>query len=88
MNNLIAALVFACSLLLSACASSPKLESLTQCNNPRPQVCTMEYNPVCGLREDQSIGDYATGCTACSDDNVTGWAPGTCPEDVTNTRHD
>jgi hypothetical protein len=39
----------------------------------------MDYNPVCGLREDDTVGDYANGCTACADDNVTGWAPGKCP---------
>jgi len=66
-------------LLMAGCASgtTPK-DNLTQCNEPRSQACTMDYNPVCGLREDDTVGPYSNACTACSDPNVTAWAPGEC----------
>jgi hypothetical protein len=60
-------------------SKTPTTQQLTECPETRPQMCTMDYNPVCGLREDDTVGDYANGCTACADDNVTGWAPGKCP---------
>jgi hypothetical protein len=66
------------SVLLSACASKTPLPDLTLCTDPRPQICTMEYIPVCGLRQDDSVGGYPSACSACADDNVTGWAPGEC----------
>ena len=36
-------------LALAACASQEPVDSnpLTQCTEPRPQVCTMEYAPAC-----------------------------------------
>ena len=53
-------------------------DSITACTDPRPQMCTMEYDPVCGVRSDGSEMTYSTGCVACSDANVTGYRPGEC----------
>ena len=52
--------------------------ALVQCTDPRPQICTREYNPVCATLEDGSVKTYATGCTACSDQQVTGYRQGSC----------
>ena len=53
-------------------------EALVQCTDPRPQICTREYNPVCATLDDGSVKSYATGCTACSDEQVTGYRQGSC----------
>ena len=74
------------SLLLILCAgcstnepSSPSLVEL--CEAPRPQVCTMEYMPVCATLIAGAVKDYSSGCNACADDAVASFVPGTCPID-------
>lgn len=52
--------------------------TMTLCTEPRPEICTMDYNPVCGSLEDGSTKTYSNGCSACSDSAVTGWTQGTC----------
>ncbi len=54
----------------------------TVCESPRPQVCTMDYAPVCGLRSDQTTKTYSNGCSACSDPEVTGFLQGACEHDA------
>ena len=72
-----AALVF----LLSACAGqTPESSSVTQCTEPRPQVCTMEYAPTCAVLIAGGQKEYASACNACADDAVAAYAPGPCPE--------
>ncbi len=41
------------------------------------QICTMEYNSVCGFKEDGSSRTYGNGCSACSD-KVIYWEAGEC----------
>ena len=48
------------------------------CEEPRPQICTKEYNPVCARLKDGSTRTGATGCTSCSDSEVTGYTMGAC----------
>lgn len=80
------------------CASAPS-EEYVACEDPRPDACTKEYNPVCasvdnGIRcitqpcpsEDRKT--YATGCTACADKNVYGYTPGACDPEVDNNPAD
>jgi hypothetical protein len=50
------------------------------CEEPRPQICTMDYRPVCGTLSDGSVKTYANGCGACGDANVVSWVEGECPE--------
>jgi hypothetical protein len=52
--------------------------TLTQCVDPRPQVCTREYRPVCGESKDGSTKTYGNACTACSDTAVAGHRAGEC----------
>ncbi|MFT5710321.1 MAG: hypothetical protein ACI8QT_001015 [Halioglobus sp.] len=49
-----------------------------QCVDPRPQVCTMEYNPVCAVLGDGSSKKYSSPCNACADDAVKRYLPGVC----------
>lgn len=61
----------------------------TQCSDPRPEICTQEYNPVCAIKkvdaqcvttpcEPTEHKTYSTGCTACADSSVTMYKPGAC----------
>lgn len=65
---------------LTACETQPSASLATQCSTPRPQVCTMEYAPVCA---DLVVGgrkQYSSACNACADDAVAGYLRGECPE--------
>lgn len=68
--------------LLAGCASepAPPAAPTNLCSSPRPQVCTMEYNPVCGELANGGRADYASACNACADEAVTRFEPGTCPK--------
>ncbi len=64
-------------LFLTGCAAS-KLQpvvNLTTCSEPRPEICTMNYRPVCEQLDDSSKID-SIGCNACSDPQVTGYLEG------------
>lgn len=71
----------AATLLLTGC---PLLQDdsipVTQCEAVRPQVCTMEYNPVCAITASGAVKTYASPCNACADDKVSAHQPGACPE--------
>lgn len=68
-------------LLLVGCSGQPTPStSLALCSDPRPQVCTMEYAPVCAALTKGGTKEYASACNACASDEVTGWEQGPCPE--------
>lgn len=52
---------------------------LTACSDPRPEICTQIYAPVCATHADGSSRTYGNDCSACADTTVTGWLPGACP---------
>ncbi|WP_111640842.1 hypothetical protein [Marinimicrobium alkaliphilum] len=65
----------------------------TRCESPRPEMCTMIYQPVCGLVEDDkacleppcSPFQYRTlgnSCSACGLDEVVGHVDDECPDDL------
>lgn len=49
------------------------------CADPRPQMCTQEYRPACGLRRDGSRKTYGNACGACADSEVVSQSAGACP---------
>lgn len=65
--------------------------SAVTCSEPRSQMCTREYRPVCatvdtGVRcvsapcpEAQAERTYANACSACADAKVIQHVPGACP---------
>ncbi len=59
----------------------PGENPMVQCSSPRPQVCTMEYNPVCARLEGGGVSVYSSPCNACADDSVVGYLPGACADD-------
>lgn len=63
---------------LSACSAGREGALETVCVEPRPQVCTKHYLPVCGRRADGSLDTYGNACTACADAAVVGHFPGAC----------
>ncbi|WP_174484025.1 hypothetical protein [methanotrophic endosymbiont of Bathymodiolus puteoserpentis (Logatchev)] len=80
-------------LLLSACQSAPeksidsrenktdileKRSDLSDCSEPRPEICTMIYRPVCGFDKNDQSKTYSSDCTACSDAEVIGYRKGEC----------
>jgi hypothetical protein len=48
------------------------------CREPRPEMCTQQYDPVCGqfIRGGSQI--YSNWCSACSDKAVESYVPGEC----------
>jgi len=69
----------------SACTQAETKPAMEQCTEPRPEVCTMDYTPVCALRTvsgKEQWKTYANACTACSDAAVTGYRENACPADV------
>ncbi len=74
--------VVALVLWLSACngTTTPDSSSVEgiQCVDPRPQVCTMEYNPVCAVVSDGISKQYSSPCNACADDAVKNYLAGAC----------
>jgi len=58
-------------------AASPDPE-LNVCEDPRPQICTAHYDPVCGQVGDGKYKTYANACSACSDGDVSRHRPGAC----------
>jgi hypothetical protein len=82
-------------LSLAACARPPaspapsEEQALTVCTDPRPEMCTREYMPVCGSRDtgircvttpcpSAEWKTYGNACDACSDPKVIGHRPGAC----------
>ncbi len=51
---------------------------IVTCTEPRPQICTNEYKPVCATLENNKQETYATGCTACADKFVLSYRNGVC----------
>ncbi len=74
------------SLLCSACVMESSVEPRDQpsettavaCSEPRPQMCTMDYRPVCGVLKQGDKKTYSNGCAACSDKEVVSWLENEC----------
>ncbi|PWQ95202.1 hypothetical protein [Leucothrix arctica] len=64
------------------------------CSDPRPEICTQQYDPVCGTRHvprpcgkgmicaavmTTAKKTYSNSCSACSNDDVQSYTKGACP---------
>jgi hypothetical protein len=94
------AILVAAPCLGSGCQSPQPAPSVAEapretieCVDPRPELCTQDYRPVCGLRDtgircvttpcdSTEWKTYSNGCTACSDPDVERYRPGACGEDA------
>ena len=70
---------------LPACAEqpppprpAPAQPGQVTCTDPRPQMCTRDYRPVCGTKRDGTRQTYGNGCGACADAAVVTHVPGPC----------
>jgi len=74
--------LMALSLPLVCCAAGSHQEvvdaTLSQCLDPRPELCTLEFRPVCAVMVDGHREEFSNGCSACSNPDVSGWTAGTC----------
>jgi len=61
--------------------NDPGALDLIICEQPRPQICTREYNPVCGTLEDGGTVTGSTACTSCSDPKIVGYRMGACSDE-------
>ena len=63
----------------------------TECKDPRPEMCTSEFRPVCGNIDTGTrcvtapcpSNEYKTAsnaCTACADKKIDGYWLSACPE--------
>lgn len=89
---LFVAMVFAAGLLACSGGQTAPTESASEqkspaaasklagtCEEPRPEICTREYLPVCGYSEAQQR-TYSNACTACADPAVEGWTREACEQ--------
>lgn len=81
---------------LAACTTqdSPTVKpSPIACSDPRPEMCTMEYRPVCATRDtgvrcvttpcpSTDERTYSNACSACADAAVLSYVPDECPGDA------
>ena len=72
---------FVAVVLLFGCDSKLGNEDMdvdTACSEPRPEVCTREYAPVCGYKLDRGSKTYSNGCEACAEKEIIGYDNGEC----------
>jgi hypothetical protein len=73
--------VLALSAISFGCFSANLKHDLIECTEPRPEICTMDYTPVCGLQRvsgEEQWNTYSNACTACSDSTVIGYVKDAC----------
>ena len=75
--------------VIAAKSAAATGDELVVCSEPRPQICTHDYKPVCASRDTgircvttpcpttENI-TYSNGCAACSDKRVISYQPGSC----------
>jgi hypothetical protein len=85
---------------LTACASpstpvdNNTKSTITNCPQERPQICTMDYRPVCATRDtgvrcvaapcpSTEQKTYSNACSACADAKVISHIPDECPTSPT-----
>ena len=81
---MITSLIYPC-LILIGCSSVAETKNIKIaepkimiCKEPRPQLCTLNYQPVCATTKNTKEKTYANGCSACSDKNVINYREGAC----------
>ncbi|WP_415905365.1 hypothetical protein ACMXYW_04465 [Neptuniibacter sp. QD48_55] len=69
------------ALMLAGCQSQPSMpEGALVCEDPRPQMCTMDYTPACGHHSDGKTKTYSNSCSACAKPDVSFVIAGECKQ--------
>jgi len=77
-----AVLVLACGALLVGCTvKETPLPSGQPCEDPRPEICTMNYEPVCGFTAEGISETHSNACSACSVPEVIVYQEGSCADE-------
>ena len=84
LSVLLPALLFGCSQTDNPPAEDSvpapgDIPGLSLCAEPRPEICTQQYAPVCGVHRDGTRKTYSNSCMACGDPEIVGSLPGECP---------
>ena len=69
----------------------PESAEWVACEDPRPEMCTYEYRPVCAARDNgircvttpcdsTDARTYGNACSACADPKVISYVAGACEE--------
>lgn len=66
----------------TASDSAPGADERIPCQEVRPELCTMHYDPVCGLLKNGETKIYSNACSACRDYAVSGYRDGVCTLDT------
>ncbi|MCU7835770.1 MAG: hypothetical protein KZQ83_11045 [gamma proteobacterium symbiont of Taylorina sp.] len=71
MNNQYRIILVSLLVLVVSCANN-EIQGVNEnvCKDPRPQLCTMDYTPVCALLQNDQYKTYSNACSACSDSSV------------------
>lgn len=72
---IISALSLAIIVVVSGCVNTTK--NICTDEEKQAEICTLEYDPVCGFKTDGTSETYGNKCGACSD-QVDYWEPGEC----------
>ncbi len=64
--------------LFAGCSNQETEPGEIGCPAIRGEVCTMQYDPVCGRLANGESKTYSSDCVACSDTKVTGYTKGAC----------
>lgn len=59
-------------------ANADNMKEMVPCTEPRPELCTQDYRPVCAVLKEGGFKTYSNGCNACSDPSVTEYRDGAC----------
>ena len=73
--------IFLIAFSASACSTTKKKVNLMKCPDERPEMCTMQFDPVCGILNDDTRKTFSNACSACANKLVIGYQQGEC---VTN----
>lgn len=66
------------TIFMAGCQTDPVREVETLCEEPRPEICTREYVPVCATLTDSTKKTYGNACEACADKQAVSHVPGAC----------